>query len=303
MFKRGSPMRDDVLFTVDVDSPGEYFGIELDGNQRYVMENDYVTYNSNGKSATVDLLQNTLGDYAGVLPVNVLTKKRGNSGEATPELADKKGKRFLSIQEPEHNDVIYVGQMKELVAGNDRIAARALYENPIYYNPQFKLALICNKLPEIPSDDGGTWRRIRVTPWTSMFVDDPKKPGEYKKDTKLSDKMKSWGPAFAWYVLNKYYPMYKLEGLIEPDTVTMYTDRYKMTSDFYYEFFTDCTNTTGKDDDVVRLDVMYTLFKKWYGINYSAKPPPKKELKSYLQSKQTFVLDGSLVKGIELTES
>ena len=36
-----------------------------------------------------------LGDYYGVLPNTVLTKKQGNSGAATPEMAAMRGKRFM----------------------------------------------------------------------------------------------------------------------------------------------------------------------------------------------------------------
>jgi phage/plasmid-associated DNA primase len=133
-------------------------------NQRYLMANSLVTYNSNGKSTTLELVKETLGDYYAYYPTGILTVKRKSSSNATPELADKRGKRCLIIQEPEHDDTIYVGQMKNLT-GADWIEARALYGDPFTYKPQFKLILICNKLPFIPANDDGTWRRLRVTPW------------------------------------------------------------------------------------------------------------------------------------------
>jgi hypothetical protein len=43
------------------------------------------------------LLKYTFGDYFGVLPTTILTRKKGSSSSATPELADKKGKRCLII--------------------------------------------------------------------------------------------------------------------------------------------------------------------------------------------------------------
>ena len=290
----------DSLFTIiKLDEPQDFYGIELDGDKKYVMKNGYITYNSNGKSTTIDLIHNTLGEYAGVLPVTILTHKRGSSSAAVPELADKRGKRFLVIQEPEHDDTVYVGQMKELTAGNDKIHARALYGDPFTYKPQFKLILICNKLPHIPASDGGTWRRLRVTPWETEFVDKPKESHQFKKDPKLQEKMEKWNQPFVWLLLNKYYPDYIKNGLIEPAKVTKYTNAYKKDSDVYLEFFTEYIKETNNVNDVEKIEYMFSLFKSWYKEAYSEKHPPKKEFSSYLEKKGLSIVRG-LVSGVKI---
>jgi P4 family phage/plasmid primase-like protien len=162
----------------------------------------------NGKSATISLIKNMLGEYFGTVPVTILTRKRGSSSNATPEMADKFGKRFLVIQEPEHNDVVYVGQMKEYTGG-DVIMARPLYGDPFEFLPQFKLVLICNNLPFIPANDGGTWRRLRVTPFESSFVDKkPKGPKQFRKDEELQEEFPQWAQPMIWLVITKYYPIF-----------------------------------------------------------------------------------------------
>ena len=130
----------------------------------------------NGKGTLIDLLDNTFNGnsdgYFGTLPPTILTQKRGSSSAATPELADKFGKRVITLQEPEGDDKIHVGFMKN-ITGQDKIEARPLYGDPFQYTPQFKLLVACNHLPNIPSDDGGTWRRIRVIDFGIKFTSNP----------------------------------------------------------------------------------------------------------------------------------
>jgi phage/plasmid-associated DNA primase len=302
--KHGDNIELDVDFSLTLDpNIEEYFGIELDGDKKYIMKNEYLTYNSNGKSTTISLIHDTLGDYSGTLASQVVTRKRTGAGQASPDLADKMGKRFLAIQEPDPEDQIYVGQMKELSAGNDKIVARALYGNPFYYKPQFKMVLCCNKLPHIPSNDGGTWRRLRVTPWTTQFVDlnfpkNEMKSHQFYKDPSLEDDMKKWPQAFIWLLLNKYYSDYIKNGLGEPKIVTQFTDKYKKDSDIYLEFLEQWIEDPGDEDYEESIVVMYKVFKIWHKEAYSTAVPPQKDFISYLENK--FTVEKGKVRGVKL---
>jgi P4 family phage/plasmid primase-like protien len=276
-----------------------YYGFELDGNKRYVMDNCMVTYNSNGKSTTVDLIQHSMGEYFGVLPTTVLTMKRKSSSGASPELANKRGKRFLVIQEPEHDDTVYVGQMKNLT-GSDWIEARALYGDPFMYKPQFKLVLICNKLPFIPANDDGTWRRLRVTPWESEFVDKPVKPNQFKKDSELLEKLKEWRQGFIWILLRKYYRDYREKGIEEPAKVSQYTGNFRKDSDLYYEFIKDNMKITGEKRDKESVQVAYEGFKGWYKSSYSNNIPGRKEFTAYLSSVDKIKIINGFIIGATL---
>jgi P4 family phage/plasmid primase-like protien len=194
---------------------------------------------SNGKSLTIKLLLDSLGDYGTIIPVSLLTHKRAASNVASPELAKLKGKRFCVFQEPENNDTIQVGLMKELT-GNDKIQARALYGAPIEFYPQFKTLLACNKLPEIPSTDGGTWRRIRVVPFEMRFVNESEitEPNDRKKDPDLRRKMETWHSAFL-SILVEYNMRYKEEGNSEPLKVRDQTLLYQQKSDLILEYIND----------------------------------------------------------------
>ena len=223
----------------------------------------------NGKSLTIKLLLDSLGDYGTIIPVSLLTRKRAASNVASPELAKLKGKRFCVFQEPENDDVIQVGLMKELT-GNDKIQARALYGAPVEFYPQFKTLLACNKLPEIPSTDGGTWRRIRVVPFEMSFVDTPVEPHERKKDPDLRKNMETWHQAFM-SILVKYNELFKQDGNSEPSKVTEQTNQYQQKSDFVLEYLNDRLEYD-ESYKILSTD-LYDDFKWWCNDSKNIKVP------------------------------
>ena len=186
---------------------------------------------SNSKSLLVDLFEKSYGEYCCKFPVTLITGKRCASNAANSELARAKGKRFACLQEPSGEENINIGLMKEL-SGGDKIMARALYKEPFEFVPQFKMLLLCNVLPNVPSDDGGTWRRIRVVEFTSKFTDnpDPEKPNEFPIDYDLCTKMEDWYEHFM-ALLIEYYKKYQAEGITEPAEVMRCTTEYKSQND------------------------------------------------------------------------
>ncbi len=225
----------------------------------------------NGKSKLIELFDKTLGDYSFKLPISLLTQKRQASNQASPELSSTKGKRFGTFQEPSENEKINVGLMKELTGG-DKITCRGLFQDQMEFKPQFKLVLCCNSLPEIPSSDGGTWRRLRVIEFTSRFVEepDPTKSNEFKADKELDNKLNSWKEDFMG-LLVEYYKKYKTEGLKEPKEVMKYTNRYKDSSDELIEWFNNYYIITNNPDDYVSTQGMYDIYKNITGDTISLK--------------------------------
>jgi P4 family phage/plasmid primase-like protien len=240
----------------------------------------------NGKSTLIQLFENAFGDYQQKLPITLLTQKRGGSSAASPELAKTKGKRFVGLQEPEENDKIHVGFMKEL-SGGDVIQARALYSEPIEFKPQFKMVLACNSLPHIPSNDGGTWRRLRVVTFPSKFVDDPDENEiyEFKKDPNLVDKLETWTETFISLLVEKY-KLGKAEGHIkEPEEVLKYTLEYQRKSDFWLDYIEESLDHTDQRKDVVNQSNLYGHFREWYAECYNMKTPNRKDFKENMDKR------------------
>lgn len=243
---------------------------------------------SNGKSMLIDLLKNSLGDYAVVLPTTMITSKKASSAAANPELVKTKGVRFCVLQEPEDGAQINTGTMKELSAGDEQ-TARGLFSNPIRFQPQFTLIMTCNHLPHINSNDGGTWRRINVIEFGTKFCRNPRDeyPNEKKADEGLLLKVasKDFKEAFMSIIIHQF-KQYAKHGIHEPEEVIKYTKAYQERSDVYEQFINDTVEKTDNNKDVLKIMDVYNEFTNWFKRECNSQKVPKRaELKQQLEDK------------------
>ena len=248
---------------------------------------------ANGKSKLMELLKLSLGDLYLPMDVRILTEKRGSSSAASPELADKKGIRATTLDEPKATDDINTAFMK-IMTGGDTIQARAMYKDQVYFKPQFKPFLLCNSLPSIKEDDDGTWRRMKVLPFGSKFYF----PNEFKKEWKkngvpedhfpadrdISEKLKDWKQTFMG-ILIQYYAKYKKEGLIHPKIVLSATEQYRKRCDVYQDFLGDTVEKVDDDKSFISTANLHELMRGWYRKNHDGKCPGTKDLRNYLQKR------------------
>ena len=234
---------------------------------------------SNGKSLTMDLMYHALGDYYMTCPITIITRKRGQSNETSPEKVRMKGRRCGVFQETDDGEKLNVGIMKEFTGG-DKILVRDLFKGAndmIEFKPQMKLFLTCNQLPPVPSNDDGTWRRLRVIEFGSKFTDTPTKPNEFKIDTMLKQKIEQWAPCVISYLLHIFNTQYKNKTyLTEPDEVLEYTKSYKASNDYYTEYKLEKLNITGNPQNTIHSIALYDDFRTWYKSRYDPKSTPKK---------------------------
>ena len=251
---------------------------------------------SNSKSKLVELFEKSFGDYCCKFPITLLTQKRVASNAANTELARSKGKRFACLQEPSDDEKINIGLMKEL-SGGDKIMARALYKEPIEFSPQFKMLLLCNHLPFVPSDDGGTWRRIRVVEFTSKFVEEPVESNEFPIDYNLSEKMDTWNEAFMSLILH-YYKLYEKEGISEPYDVLKCTQEYKMSNDHMSAFISN--KIEKKDGAFVSIEDIHSELRIWIKEdNIPIKLMSKPDLEKYLSRNLSKISTMDKVRGFK----
>jgi phage/plasmid-associated DNA primase len=172
----------------------------------------------NGKSVFFNILELCLGDYIKKFPVEILVcKQRNEPHKPMPEFSYWKGTRIMYCTEPNADDKINSGIMKELTGG-DLIQFRMLYSNiKQTFRPMFKISMMCNDAPIIEGNDEGIKRRIRKIDYISKFVDrdnidklnhcyekDPDFIEQFKKDPQLKLE-------FIRFILDHYNHTYKFE--------------------------------------------------------------------------------------------
>jgi P4 family phage/plasmid primase-like protien len=286
----------------------DFYGFEINGNHKYMMHDGTITHNSNGKSITVEMLNNALGDFAAEVQITLLTRKRPDVTAPNPELARTKGKRFVTLQEPENTDTLQIGYLKSLTGGA-KVSTRTLNEKTFEFEPQFKLFLLCNKVPEIPSNDGGTWRRVRVTPYEMKFVDNPTKVYERKADRDLKEKIKTdaWKEALLAFLINHYELNVANKPITEPQKVLKYTKMYQDISDVYQNFLNDRVQLTNNNRDKLSHKQLYEEFKTWFQLSRNIRTTIKaSEFKIEIINKlpqDDVTVQSQFIKGVMLKPS
>ena len=270
--------------------------------------NDAKTFNcwtgvgDNGKSILIELIEKALGKYAIKFPTTLLTGKRTQSSAAAPELARTHGVRFAVVQEPDGNDVINAGLMKELT-GNDTFFVRGLYNAGGEIKPMFKLALICNRLPRLSAEDQATWNRVRVVPFESRF---PKNKDEvpvewedqleakvFYRDETLGERLNSLKKAFMWMMVETYKRCARYGWSADPEKVLDATNNYRKNNDFFLQFISECCKQENKPGVVATLTELYANFKSWFSSTYTGiKCPGKNDLKNDLDKRWGPCING-----------
>ncbi|NBR60839.1 MAG: hypothetical protein EBT86_04155 [Actinobacteria bacterium] len=241
------------------------------GNQKFHI---LTGVGSNGKSMLICLIETALGDYACKVPISLLTQQRNKASSAAPEIIRLKGRRFVSMQEPDEAVPLNTGLMKELTS-SEKILARDLYsgsKSMVEFELQCKIHLACNEKPKINTNDGGTWRRFCVINFVSKFVSnpDPSKPNEFRMDPSIERKVKSeeWGRCFLAYLIH-LYKKYHMTELVPPPEVLEYTNEYREENNAIQKFINECTRVPESEEEVigVRRSNLTDVFKSWWESN------------------------------------
>jgi phage/plasmid primase, P4 family, C-terminal domain len=247
-FARVMPDEDDRRFL------HQWAGLSSTGDIGYHKMAFFYGMGRNGKSTWTDLIAHILGDYSQVIKFDTFleqsNKRKGS--DATPDLAQLPGVRFLRTSEPEKGAKLAEALIKE-VTGGEAIQARHLNKGFFSFLPSFKLTAQGNYKPKITGHDDGIWGRVRLVPWTVRIPDS-------EIDIRLPDKLKSEASG----VLNRMMAGLldlKMNGLTESANVKAATQKYREASDQLGQFLRDCT--ADKDGARTRSSELLEVFNEW----------------------------------------
>ena len=163
----------------------------LCGNRKFEQVYMHTGSGGNGKGLLTDLMEKVFGEYYSVMNSNLLTVSSKSRNEASPELANKKGKRIAVTTEIEEGSTLQMAAIKQW-SGGDKISTRALYKDAFEFNPQFTLHMYFNdKQPDLKSVDDAIKRRLRMFHYPISFVDNPFLPNQKKGNPHLKSSIKN----------------------------------------------------------------------------------------------------------------
>ena len=225
---------------------------------------------SNGKSMIMNLTSTALGDYACTVPISLFTQKRKGSGNAAPEVIRLKGRRFVTMQEPDESIALNTGLMKEITSG-EKMYARDLFKSGTEFEVQAKFHLACNDKPKINTTDGGTWRRLVVINFVSKFVPVPNAQNEFPMDESIQFAVnsKEWATPFLSYLVHILKEGLGYRKLATPDKVLEYTSEYRNENDGINKFVSEKLSVPAEGDEVMPVDKtsLRRAFKNWKDDN------------------------------------
>ena len=168
----------------------------------------------NGKGVFIGALGAIMGDYAKAASMQTFMTSK-NDRHLT-ELARLVDARLVTASETEEGRQLAVARIKELTGNERPITANYMRQDHFEYVPGFKLVLVGNDKPKIPSVDDGMRRRLRLVPFTH-------KPEEV--DLELKEKLKAEYPAILRWAIDGCLDWQK-NGFVKPAVVMDATREY-----------------------------------------------------------------------------
>lgn len=235
---------------------------------------------NNAKSLVQTLVMKTLGEYCSSAPTSLVTGKRADSSNATPELCHVEKRLVVFLQEPNPDEKIKAGKMKEMT-GNDSMYVRQLFKSGKAMVLKAKIVIVCNNIIEIPGMDAAIRRRIVVVPFTSTFLD----PAEYRArtakgtleensniiDLSVERELLSCKSAFMYLLCRRYNEWVHLENmsLPLPDVIKDVTEDYVTRNNYQLRFIRTFFNPV-PGSSMASAEI-YELFKDWFRKSYPGK--------------------------------
>ncbi len=234
---------------------------------------------NNAKSLIQSLVLKTLGDYCSTAPTSLITGRRSSSANATPDLCHVEKKLVVFLQEPNPDETIRAGVLKEMT-GNDMIYVRQLFKTGRNAPFKAKLVLVCNNIIDIPCMDSALKRRITVIPFDSTFLTEREYAFKKSKgtldekaciiDSTVETHLLNSCPAFMYLICRRFSEINGLPYVV-PQYIQNITEEYLTSTNYPMSFIQYYISQV--DGSYLMITDVYELFKDWYKRSYPGKRP------------------------------
>ena len=228
----------------------------------------------NGKSTFFGALKAAMGDYAKTINADIIINAYGKQTDNS-YVAALRGARLVVLSETEESAVLSISQMKKITS-QDVISARALYKDPIEFEPTHTTVMHTNHLPRLNSMDGGTKRRIAVAPFPATLS--PEKVITNYQEVLVRE----CGPAILQWVIDGAIRFYTNQcKLPKPKCVEKATKEYLQNEDWFGNFLEECCEL-GEDYEE-QASSLYSAYQVWAASN-GLKPKRSRDFAVTLES-------------------
>jgi putative DNA primase/helicase len=211
---------------------------------------------ANGKTATTVALQRALGEYAHYSTVDLIVSIGRSAGQATPEVADLRGRRLVTVAETPEDGRLAAERVKA-ITGGEPITARRLHSNPFTFDPSHTIWLCTNYKPRVPDDSGGIWRRLLLIPFSVVIPED-------ERDPTIGEKLALERTGILRWIIDGACA-YLRDGLKPPTAVTAATADYRKGEDNFAAFLDD--RTIAEPDASSGAAALLTSYNGWANQN------------------------------------
>jgi putative DNA primase/helicase len=206
---------------------------------------------ANGKSTFVEAINHVLGQYARIIPSDVLLARSGQEAHPT-ERAQLCGLRHALVSETAGGKGWNENAVKQLT-GDTKMTARYMRQDFFEFTITHKLSVCTNNRPEVRENSHAFWRRVHLIPWAVQIP-------EHEKDPHLADKLRGEAEGIlAWVIRGAI--AWSDQGLAPPAAIRAATEGYRNESDRLGQFLEERTRVL--DGARVAASVLYRAWSDW----------------------------------------
>lgn len=221
---------------------------------------EYGATTRNGKTTLAEAIMSVMGDYGCTTKPDTLAYSgKPNGNAASEDVARLKGKRFVSISEPQKAMHLDAAKVKDMTGGGTQVA-RFLHQNSFEFKPEFKIFIDTNYLPKASDDTLFTSGRIHVLGFERHFSED-------ERDRDLSAKLEEEKSGILNWMLEGLRKYRAAGHLIAPAEVLEATKEYQQENDRIGQFFEDRMQKT--DGINCKGGEVYRAYCDWCADNNS----------------------------------